>query len=345
MQAPAEKENKYCFLSSNVQGVSVVICCYNSAERLPLTLQHLGRQKTDPSLQWEVVLVNNNCTDNTEEVAGQIWQSNEIKAPLRIVSEEQPGLSHAREAGVKAAQYEVVVFCDDDNLLSENYLQYAFDLVQKTISSGYSVWGGKTTARFDENTHVPEWFESVKQNYVVGEQAIASGDISDRGYVWGAGMVLIRNYFLKVFDPRHPSLLKDRERESLSSGGDSEICLRLLIIGCKLYYDAQLVLEHYIPENRLNKSYSTALIEGFRNAHVILQKYFIFLHYVGNRNFIKRCYFRIVYCSKYIFSYLRLRKLTVHDTLVLHALFLNNFPDPDFGLMFRLLKLRSREVH
>jgi len=39
------------------EGVSVIICCYNSAKRLPETLRHLAKQKLDTAFPWEVVVI------------------------------------------------------------------------------------------------------------------------------------------------------------------------------------------------------------------------------------------------------------------------------------------------
>ena len=54
-------------LSTN-PAISVVICCHNSAAVLPPTLMHLAAQIVDPSVQWEVVVIDNASTDDT--VAG-----------------------------------------------------------------------------------------------------------------------------------------------------------------------------------------------------------------------------------------------------------------------------------
>lgn len=78
-------------------GISIVICCYNSAQRLPLTLVHLAAQKVADNFPWEVIVVNNASTDNTEEAAFSSWDRESIE--MRVVYEPQPGLSYARHRG------------------------------------------------------------------------------------------------------------------------------------------------------------------------------------------------------------------------------------------------------
>ena len=325
-----------------IEGISVIICCYNSASKLPGALKHLAAQVTDDTLNWEVILVNNNSTDDTVEIAKQLWRSLGSKKNLSIISECTPGLSNARNAGVKAALFDIIVFCDDDNLLADNYLQRAYELVCNTAPSGYVIWGGRPIEYFDVDTAIPDWFEKEKENYVVGEQGIVSGDISNRGYVWGAGMVILKALYLKIINQQLPTLLNDRTGVVLSSGGDSEISLRMLIAGYKLYYDENLILKHYISKEKLTKEYNNELISGFRSANLLLNKYKIFIHYISNRNFLHRLYYSCIYSAKYFLSIAGLRSLTDHDTTVLGALFQNRFHDTDFDLMRSILRLRNK---
>lgn len=56
-------------------GVSIVICCYNSASRLPETLQHIAEQEVAANISWEVIVVDNASTDNTQEIAKKNGQN------------------------------------------------------------------------------------------------------------------------------------------------------------------------------------------------------------------------------------------------------------------------------
>ena len=52
-----------------MKGVSIIICCYNSSKRLPTTLNTLLNLNVPPLTNWEVIVVNNNSTDTTSELA------------------------------------------------------------------------------------------------------------------------------------------------------------------------------------------------------------------------------------------------------------------------------------
>lgn len=247
-------------------GISVVICCYNSQHRISQTLKHLAHQKHNNGISWEVILINNNSTDNTKEIAIKEWAEYSIDIPLKVIDELMPGLSYARSKGFESANFENVLFCDDDNWLSENYIQIAYEVLKGNPEIG--VLGGKIEASFEVNP--PQWFNNYKYAYAVGEQGGISGDISDRGFVWGAGMVIRKRIWKQIVNTNIESFLTDRKGSSLSSGGDSELCLFALLLGYKLWYHSELFLIHFIPVSRLNWSYVIALTKGFGVAEVSL---------------------------------------------------------------------------
>jgi len=74
----------------------------------------LAEQKAPSDTTWEVLLIDNASTDDTALVAKVFWDKNG-NVPLRIIREETPGLSHARERAFREAKYEIISFIDDDN--------------------------------------------------------------------------------------------------------------------------------------------------------------------------------------------------------------------------------------
>ena len=252
-----------------MKGISVIICCYNSAKLLPQTLKHIAGQIRLEHIKWEVLIIDNNSSDNTVETVKNEVDKNNYTFDLRIISEPQQGLSYARKAGIKNAQYSYLLFCDDDNWLEQNYLRNAFDIMEANPSIG--VLGGKNLATSD--VEFPDWFEEVQTNYAVGQQADNSGDITKRGYVWGAGSVYRKNVLQSIIDMRIETLLTDRKGTELSSGGDSEMCQWNIMLGLKLWYDDALVLQHFIPQNRLTKEYYERLLQGFDKMSDVLGTY------------------------------------------------------------------------
>ncbi len=108
--------------------VSIVICAYNAARTLDACLASM-RELSYPS--YEVIVVNDGSTDRTLEIA-------ERYPEVRIISQENRGLSAARNVGAAAATSEIIAYTDSDCVADPDWLTY---LVYK-FNSGYVAVGG-----------------------------------------------------------------------------------------------------------------------------------------------------------------------------------------------------------
>ena len=253
-----------------MEGVSIIICCYNSASRLPQTLEHLANQNVADNIKWEVLIVDNNSTDNTDAIATELWQEYGQPVTLQIIEERQAGLSFARHTGFTNANYEYCLFCDDDNWLGQNYINIVYDIMQRDQRIG--VLGGIGEAVCEVKP--PVWFEDNQKDYAIGAQSICEGDVTDtRGFVYGAGAVFRRSVFVELVRAGFRSLLSDRKGATLSSGGDSELCYNYVLRGYKIYYTPRLKFQHFIPASRLTTGYYFRLVEGIRHSNVVLTLY------------------------------------------------------------------------
>jgi len=251
------------------KGISIVLCCYNSEPRLPKTLEYLAKQEIRKDIPVELLVVNNASTDRTKEIALSEWGKYHTRFMFRIIDEETPGHMFARQKGGQEAQYEYILFCDDDNWLQSDYLQIAFDLMEANTRIG--ALSGQTIAIGDMD--FPEWFSDFQTSYAVGKQADDSGDVSEKGWIWGAGMMIRRDLLNKVLDKKHPFLNQGRTGNVLTSGDDCEICKRILLLGYALYYDQNLLLHHYISPYRLTWAYKKKLLDTIEISNLILYKY------------------------------------------------------------------------
>jgi len=311
-----------------MNGVSIIICCYNSAPRLEETLRHLANQQIKKDIHCEIIVVDNNSTDNTAVEAQRIWNSFNNAIPFKVVTEPQPGLSFARKKGVHTAEFEYIIFCDDDNWLDKNYVQIVYDFFE--LNGAYAAIGGKIEATFENGFIVPDWFEEYKEGYAIGQQG-KDGDVTYRGLIWGAGIGFRKSVYTTIINDSFPSLLSDRKGNELSSGGDSEMCLRFIIVGYKLYYTSELKLKHFLTANRLTIPYRTKLWQGFDEAGKIISKYYQFIFITGT-GYHKRKAKAVI---KYWLSVVGIRKLSATDKNLLYIL--TNVKvagyDPDFKLM------------
>jgi glycosyltransferase involved in cell wall biosynthesis len=92
--------------------LSIAICTL-----LERTLDSIVRA-TQPTAGWELIVVNNNCTDGTEAMLERFA----ARLPLKRVFEAAPGLSNARNAAIKVASGDYLIWTDDDVLVGTDWL-------------------------------------------------------------------------------------------------------------------------------------------------------------------------------------------------------------------------------
>ena len=255
-----------------MKGVSVIICCYNSALRLPETLKYISRQKVSGLINWEVIIVNNLSTDNTAEVAAaECTRYKNDNLTFKIADQPIAGLSFAREKGVETAAYDYLVFCDDDNWLDENYIENAFNLMELWPTAG--IIGGRGIAKPEVDP--PDWFETYSGYYATGAQNGSSGIMKgDSPYVYGAGAVIRKSVLKKLDDLGFKPIATDRLNNTLSSGGDVELSYAVKLIGYDIAYSDELKFFHFIQKNRLTNRYLIQLAYHFGYCNILHRPYF-----------------------------------------------------------------------
>lgn len=253
----------------NYIDVSVIICCYNSAKRLPTTLEYLAKQKVKDQLTWEIILVDNNSTDTTAEVALVEWKKHNNNTSFKIVKEPIPGLSNARKKGVEESTGKYLLFCDDDNWLSENYVQLAWDNMKQHPE--WIMLGGKGEAVFEGQR--PNWFDKYSTNYAVGEQKHRMLGNKKVLYLYGAGIVICRSFFTLLEAINFKSLLSDRKGKELTSGGDTEYCFITMLLNLQVGVSNDLTFKHFIPNGRETFTYLKRWHYGFGKTRIYFEIY------------------------------------------------------------------------
>lgn len=247
-----------------MNGVSVIICCYNSASRIAETLKYLSLQKVSDSIPWEVIVVNNASSDSTVEIAKLAWRENRGHPNFQVVHQPVPGLASARTKGIEVSQYNCLIFCDDDNHLEVNYVEEAFNIMIKHADVGIAGGWVKPKLPF----YPGKWIEPNYAALAIGKRGDQSGYTN---WVFGAGMVFRKKILEDWKSKNIELLLSDRKGKSQSSGGDAEMCQLARFIGYKIYYTPSLILHHQIDGNRLTKK--NFLKSNLQNLHGTVQLY------------------------------------------------------------------------
>ncbi len=228
------------------EGVSVIVCCYNSSNRIKETLYFLSRQESEHPLQWEILILDNCSTDNTRAIAEEYWQSLKSKKSIRFIDVPTPGLSAARQRGVYEAQYSIIVFCDDDNHLATNYVSRSHQLL--CLHNKVGIMGGWVKPKL---SHCPgDWIVDFYPALAIGKQAEEASYVN---WVFGAGMVIRKEIFQKLNAAGIQCMLSDRVGLKQTSGGDAELCILGSFLGYKVYYSPELQMYHAIAPHRLSR--------------------------------------------------------------------------------------------
>ena len=252
------------------EGVSVIICCYNSADRIGCTLEYIASQQLPARVGFQLVIVDNASTDDTVNVVKKKWTGlNPTNIDLVIAQESKQGLSYARKKGLSCVAYDYIVFCDDDNWLDKNYLANVYNFFR--INSDVVIVGGAGEPVFNDGTMVPAWFEGFKDNYATGKQADHSNN--EMQGVYGAGLAIQKKLILDRKFISLPHLLEGRKAGKLSAGEDSELCLKAQLLGYKVGYLEDLKFKHYIPASRLTWDYFKELHRGFARSYIAIHTY------------------------------------------------------------------------
>jgi hypothetical protein len=238
---------------------TVILCTHNPRpDYLSATLDSLREQSLDRAL-WELLIIDN---ASDAPLAGRIDLSWHPGA--RILREETLGLVHARRRGIHESRGELLIFVDDDNVLSRRYVHAALAVAHLHPEIG--AFGGQIAPRFEIDP--PAWTEKYWPHL-----AIRSFDCDRWSNVHddyaalpcGAGMCVrprVARRWAEVMqsDPARAALGRSGQR--LLSGEDSDLAWTACDMGLGVGVFTALQMTHLIPARRLAESYLSALVEG-----------------------------------------------------------------------------------
>lgn len=254
-----------------VLGVSVIICTYNGAERIPETLRHLALQQVPVYIPWEIIIVNNASKDATMVIAKKEWQKYQmLDVEVKFVEQPFAGLSHAREKGILTANYEYLLFCDDDNWLFPEYVSTAFNIINSDPKIG--VLGG--CGIFEPEQPDNKEIEKFKEYYVNGSQQWTS----TQHWVYGAGSLYKKSILIELLGKGWQQITTGRIGSKLISGEDVEICFMIYLSGYKIISDDRLIFKHFVPLKRQSIAFIISMVFWLNYSNTLLICYYALIH-------------------------------------------------------------------
>ena len=230
---------------------TVLIATYNRAQILGSAIEAVLAQRTGPDFQWELLIVDNNSSDDTRAVVERYVGVSPV--PVRYLFEAQQGKSHALNAGLGQARGAIVAFTDDDVLVPPEWLATAAAMLDRWDADG---GGGRVLPRWE--TAPPSWLANSARLrgqlalMEVETQHMLQYPLRGPGNIWGANMVFRRSIFdqIGLFNVE----LGPVGGRPVNSE-DLDIVERALQSGRKVVYDPELVVYHRVPIQRMRMSY------------------------------------------------------------------------------------------
>jgi glycosyltransferase involved in cell wall biosynthesis len=192
---------------------------------------------------FETVVVDNNSTDSTHAIVEEFRSNSTLN--IKHLFEPSPGLSFARNRGIRKSSGRIIAFIDDDVYLDRNWLKEIWRVF--TDHPDIHCAGGNSIPIFD--TAKPDWLDDSLLN-IYG--STRSGDFGKYmqypEHPFGLNMAFRRQAFDRagLFNVR-----LGRIKKSLLSNEEKELFFRISQIGLKTFYTPKAILYHRVPKERL----------------------------------------------------------------------------------------------
>ena len=232
--------------------LSLVIATYNRAEQLMVTLGSVAMQSAEATT-WECIVVDNNSADDTRQRV-EAFQKKHSDLNIRYVYEQNQGLSHARNAGIKASRGDIVAFIDDDERIVEEFITAYIDLFDQHPDAMAA--GGEIIAEYP--TGRPRWMSRYAERPIANPMSFGNNvRLFPKGRIPGGGNMAMRRRLFDCIGEFNTSLGRTGKR--LLGGEESDLFERIAKHGHKVYYAPRAIMYHIIPAEKLTRDYFTRL--------------------------------------------------------------------------------------
>jgi glycosyltransferase involved in cell wall biosynthesis len=220
--------------------VSVIVCTYNRKKDLSKCLLSLINQDVYSLLKYKIIVVDNNSSDGTKDEVNRI--KNISYVPIIYVQEQRPGIANARNAGVKIANGNWILFFDDDQIASTDMLKL-FLFSAKLVNA--DCIGGRIKLNLNEKI-----LKTLHRGCrgLLGECDYGEYIRRLKGKEYPPDACVMRKK--KVFD-----CVGYFDTLMTKGGQDQDFTRRAIAAGFEMWYTPKAIAYHMVPKHRLKKSY------------------------------------------------------------------------------------------
>ena len=223
-----------------------------------MTLERMTSLEVPAGTSWELIVVNNACTDNTSQVVDAF----KGRLPVRRVNENRPGQSHARNRAVSEAAGRYIVWTDDDVLVDTDWLAAYLRAFNRHPEAAF--FGGPIEPWFEGEP--PEWLLRVLPRVA---SCYALRDFGTEPVPfdspYGANFA-VRTDVQKQhgFDPRF-----GLRQNGVMRGEEVRMIEKVLAAGHSGWWVPDARVRHFLPKSRQTVAYLRSYYRGVGEASAV----------------------------------------------------------------------------
>jgi glucosyl-dolichyl phosphate glucuronosyltransferase len=230
--------------------LTVIIPTYNRAKLLGRTLNSVGQAAVPAGLEIEVIVVNNNSSDETESVVRE-WEKRFSHFGLKYLFEKEQGRSSAVNAGINQADGDLLAMIDDDIQIQPDWFREIAGIFTKRWDEIDFV-GGKVLPIWE--IEPPKWVISIK------DVGVCWRDYGEKEWWYDQNSPILTggHAVLKAEVFKEVGLYAKElgvKKKNLASCEDDVMFDKLLEAGKRGIYSPKLVVNHFVSAHRLSKNY------------------------------------------------------------------------------------------
>ena len=228
--------------------ISIIICTYNREKYIGPLLESIAKNDY-PKSGYEILLVDNNCTDNTRTVC-DTFTLQHTDVVFRYVVETEQGLSAARNKGIKEAKGDIIIYVDDDALVDTNYISSFAEHFANNPTTMAA--GGPIEPLYE--TQEPEWMSPYTKALLTAWMNYGK-EVRNypNGKYPGGGNAAYRKVVFDKVGLFNTEL--GRKGTALFASEEKDIFDKMRALGMQVKYLPTPVLHHIIPQAKLEKPY------------------------------------------------------------------------------------------
>ncbi len=230
-------------MKTDTPKLSVIICTYNRYRYLNAAFESLKNQDADKK-DFEIILINNNSTDKTEEVTKEFIKNNP-DLNFKYFFEPNQGLSYARNRGIKEASAPVISFMDDDAIAEKDYVKNIIKYFYDPSYQKYDAAGGKVIPIYEKGKE-PAWMSKYLQRLVSAVDEGNKVKEFTNKYPVGCNMIFRKKVFETIGLFNTDLTLRS---------DDKYIFNQIKKHGKKVLYLPDVVVHHNIEDFRIQKEF------------------------------------------------------------------------------------------